>query len=73
MCKRGFDFLYAFTVSKVYSTSSYGNYIEKPSFSQLRLWGLVEMTCGLVHTSYSLPEWQAVKLAFFAACQLFHD
>ena len=67
MCKRGFDFLYAFTVSKAYSTSSYGNYIEKPSFSQLRLWGLVEMTCG------SLPEWQAVKLAFFAACQLFHD
>ena len=24
------------------------------------------MTCGLVHTSYSLPEWQAVKLTFFA-------
>ena len=22
--------------------------------------GLVEMTCGLVHASYSLPEWQAV-------------
>ena len=21
-----------------------------------RDWGLVEMTCGLVHTSYSLPE-----------------
>ena len=28
--------------------------------------GLVEMTCGLVHASYSLLEWQAVKLAFFA-------
>ena len=28
--------------------------------------GLVEMTCGLVHASYSLPEWQAVKLTFFA-------
>ena len=26
------------------------------------------MTCGLVHTSYSLPEWQAVKLTFFAPC-----
>ena len=24
------------------------------------------MTCGLVHVSYSLPEWQAVKLTFFA-------
>ena len=32
--------------------------------------GLVEMTCGLVHTSYSLSEWQAVKLAFFAACKV---
>ena len=28
--------------------------------------GLVEMTFGLVHASYSLPEWQAVKLTFFA-------
>ena len=28
--------------------------------------GLVEMTRGLVHASYSLPEWQAVKLTFFA-------
>ena len=26
------------------------------------------MTCGLVHTSYSLPEWQAVKMTFFAPC-----
>ena len=31
-----------------------------------RVLGLVEMTCGLVHASYSLPEWQAVKLTFFA-------
>ena len=30
--------------------------------------GLVEMTFGLVHASYSLPEWQAVKLTFFAHC-----
>ena len=32
------------------------------------LGGLVEMTFGLVHASYSLPEWQAVKLTFFAPC-----
>ena len=25
----------------------------------------VEMTFGLVNVSYSLPEWQAVKLTFF--------
>ena len=28
------------------------------------------MTFGLVHASYSLPEWQAVKLAFFAPCYI---
>ena len=28
--------------------------------------GLVEMTYRLVHASYSLPKWQAVKLPFFA-------
>ena len=26
------------------------------------------MTRGLVHASYSLPGWQAVKLTFFAPC-----
>ena len=26
-----------------------------------RILGLVEMTCGLVHTRYSLHEWQAVN------------
>jgi len=36
------------------------------SANQTRVLGLVEMTCGLVHASYSLPEWQAVKLTFFA-------
>ena len=34
------------------------------SCSLKRVWGLVEMTYGLVHASYSLPEWQAVKLTF---------
>ena len=34
-----------------------------------RVLGLVEMTCGLVHAIYSLPEWQAVKLTFFAPCK----
>ena len=28
--------------------------------------GLVEMTSGLVNASFGLPEWQAVKLIFFA-------
>ena len=27
--------------------------------------GLVEMTSGLVNVSFSLPEWQAVKMIFF--------
>ena len=30
--------------------------------------GLVEMMFGLVNVSFSLPEWQAVKLTFFAPC-----
>ena len=33
-----------------------------------KLLGLVEMTSGLVNASLSLPEWQAVKMIFFAPC-----
>ena len=42
------------------------------SANQKRVLGysVVEMTCGLVHASYSLPEWQVVKLTFFAPCML---
>ena len=29
---------------------------------------LVEMMFGLVNVSFSLPEWQAVKMTFFAPC-----
>ena len=31
-----------------------------------KLLGLVEMTSGLVNASFSLPEWQAVEMIFFA-------
>ena len=31
-----------------------------------KAFGLVEMTSGLVNVSFSLPEWQAVKMIFFA-------
>ena len=31
-----------------------------------KAFGLVEMTSGLVNVSFSLPEWQAVKMVFFA-------
>ena len=30
--------------------------------------GLVEMMFGLVNASFSLPDWQAVKMTFFAPC-----
>ena len=30
--------------------------------------GLVEMTSGLVNASFSLPQWQAIKMIFFAPC-----
>ena len=28
--------------------------------------GLVEMMFGVIHASFSLPEWQALKMTFFA-------
>ena len=34
--------------------------------------GLVEMTSALVNASFSLPEWQAVKMIFFATCLIFN-
>ena len=30
--------------------------------------GQVEMAFGLVYASFSLPEWQALKMTFFAPC-----
>ena len=36
-----------------------------------KLLGLVEMTSGLVNASFSLPEWQAVRMIFFAPCYAF--
>ena len=35
--------------------------------------GLVEMMFGLVNVSFSLPEWQAVKMTFFAPCIAFTE
>ena len=32
------------------------------------VFGVVEMTSGLVNASLSLPEWQAVKMIFYAPC-----
>ena len=37
-----------------------------------RAFGLVEMTSGLVNVSFSLPEWQAVNMIFFATCSSFY-
>ena len=34
-----------------------------------KLLGLVEMTSGLVNASFSLPEWQALKMIFFEPCK----
>ena len=33
-----------------------------------KLLGLVEMTTGLINTSFSLPKRQPVKMIFFAPC-----
>ena len=34
-----------------------------------KLLGLVKMMSGLVNASFILPEWQAVKMIFFAPCR----
>ena len=41
--------------------------VIKPVYQKL-YFVLVEITFRLVHASYSLPEWEAVKLPFFAPC-----
>ena len=47
-----------------WGNSNYRRIVINPA-NQKGFWE-TEMTCGLVHASYSLPEWQAVKLTFFA-------
>ena len=41
----------------------------KPILLVKKLLGLIEMKSGLVNASFSLPEWQAVKMSFFAPCR----
>ena len=40
------------------------NFVINPAHQKAL--GLAEMDLGLVSACYSLPEWQAVKLTFFA-------
>ena len=42
----------------------------KQSCSSKKIFGIVKKTLGLVRGSYSLSEWQALKLTFFAPCLL---
>ena len=35
-----------------------------------KLLGLVKLMSGLVNASFSLPEWKAEKMIFFAPCLL---
>ena len=45
---------------------------EKSILLVKKLLGLVEMTSGLVNASFNLPEWQAIKMIFFAPCLWSH-
>jgi len=40
------------------------------NFAHQTFLGLVEMTFGLVYNSFSLPEWQDLKMNFFAPEQV---
>ena len=61
--------MYVSSVSKAYSTSSYGNYIEKPSFSQLSMQrnspGLVDFAIGPVVFVFNLPDGQVLFFGKF--------
>ena len=35
--------------------------------------GLVEMMSGLLKATFSLPKWQAVRMIFFAPCDITSD
>ena len=48
--------------------SNYRRIICNQSCSSKLFFTQVEMTFGLVHVSCILPEWQAIKLTFFAPC-----
>ena len=41
--------------------------------SSKHFWGLGEMMFGLANASFSLPEWQAIKMTFFAPCPRGHS
>ena len=43
------------------------NCVINPGLLIKKFLGLVEMNFGLVNASHSLPEWQAIKLTFFAS------
>ena len=45
--------------------SNYRRTVVNPAY-QKNFFGVVKMTVGLVHASYSLSKWQSVKLTFFA-------
>ena len=57
-------------LQKVQLSFSLHPILGKKSLVGMCLCNSLNMTCGLVRASYSLPEWQAVKLTFFAPCCL---
>ena len=52
-----------------WGNSNYRRIVINPAYQNGGL-GLVDLTCGLVHTRYSLCKWQAVKLTFFTPCKI---
>ena len=53
-------------LARLVSLAQIGELVRRLACKSKRVLGLVEMTCELVHASHILPEWQAVKLTFFA-------
>ena len=47
--------------------SNYRRTVINPTHLKKKIGGLVKVTLEVVHSSYSLPNWQDVKLTFFAS------
>ena len=52
---------------KCFRNSNYGTTVKSILLIKMYL-GLAEMMFGLVDGSFSLPEWQALKMTFSAPC-----
>ena len=62
------NFVFYLPNGQVMSWNSNKTRTVKSTLLVKMFWMLVKITSGLVNARFSLPEWQAVKMIFFAPC-----